>query len=197
MPYSSLKQTRGIIMDQNETKNKSANESTKDRYVQLARETLEHYVRYDRLMPLPEGLPTEMTETSAGAFVSIKKHGALRGCIGTIIATQDSVAKEIMYNAISSGTKDPRFPAVTTEELSDLVYSVDILAPSEPVTDRKVLDCKKYGVIVSKGHRRGLLLPNLEGVETVEEQIEIACRKAGIDPQGTFTLERFEVIRHQ
>ncbi len=185
--------------DKNDNKNtnKNTSEGSKDRYVQLARETLEHYVRYDRLMPLPEGLPTEMTEVSAGAFVSIKKHGALRGCIGTIMATQESVAKEIMYNAISSGMKDPRFPAVTAEELPDLVYSVDILAPPEPVTDRKGLDCKKYGVIVTKGHRRGLLLPNLEGVDTVDEQLAIACRKAGIDPQDTFALERFEVIRHQ
>lgn len=166
-------------------------------YVKLARETLEYYVLHDRLMPLPEGLPAEMTEMSAGAFVSIKKHGGLRGCIGTIMATQENIAMEIMYNAISAGMRDPRFPAVTAAELPELVYSVDILSQSEPVGGEEDLDCKKYGVIVSRGHRRGLLLPNLEGVDTVAEQIEIACRKAGINPAGDFRLERFEVIRHQ
>ncbi len=161
-----------------------ASEKAGDCYVRLARETLEHYIRHDRLMPLPEGLPAEMTKTEAGAFVSIKKRGELRGCIGTIMATQDNIAMEIMYNAISAGTRDPRFMAVTAAELPELTYSVDILSEPEPVMDRGTLDCHRYGVIVSKGNRRGLLLPNLEGVDTVEEQIEIACRKAGIDPEG-------------
>lgn len=170
---------------------------SEDSYVKLARETLEHYIRHDRLMPMPAKLPAEMLTTAAGAFVSLKKHGELRGCIGTIMSTQENVALEIMYNAISAGTRDPRFLAVTLPELPELVYSVDILSPAEPVADRRTLDCNRYGVIVSCGRRRGLLLPNLEGVETVAEQIDIACRKAGIAPWEDFTLERFEVIRHQ
>ncbi len=172
-------------------------EKAPDSYVKLARETLEYYIRYDRLMPLPEDLPEEMLQSAAGAFVSLKKNGNLRGCIGTIQATQENVAWEIMYNAISAGTKDPRFMQVTAEELPELVYSVDILSPPQPVTERALLDCKRYGVIVSRGNRRGLLLPNLEGVDTVEQQIDIACQKAGIDPEEDFGLEYFEVIRHK
>ncbi len=172
-------------------------EKAEDNYVKLARETLEYYVRHDRLMPMPTDLPEEMLKTAAGAFVSLKKNGNLRGCIGTIEATQENVAWEIMYNAISAGAHDPRFMQVTAEELPELVYSVDILTPSNPVKDRTLLNCKKYGVIVSKGNRRGLLLPNLEGVDTVEQQIEIACQKAGISPEEDFRLECFEVIRHK
>lgn len=168
-----------------------------DSYVRLARETLEYYIRHDWLMPLPANLPPEMLEQTAGVFVSIKKHGSLRGCIGTIMATQENIAMEIMYNAISAGTRDPRFLAVTERELPALVYSVDILTPPIPVGDRAMLDCQKYGVVVIKDNRRGLLLPALEGVDTVAEQIEIACQKAGIDADEDFALEYFEVIRHK
>jgi AmmeMemoRadiSam system protein A len=167
-----------------------------DCYVRLARETLEYYIRNDWLMPMPTDLPSQMLEEKAGAFVSLKKHGSLRGCIGTIMATQENIAMEIMYNAISAGTKDPRFLAVTERELPALVYSVDILTPPIPVPDRAILDCRKYGVVVIKGNRRGLLLPDLEGVDTVEEQLEIACQKAGIDPEEDYKLEYFQVIRH-
>ena len=97
---------------------------------------------------------------------------------------------------MSSGTEDPRFPPVEKEELDTLVYSVDVLGAPEPVSSPGELDVKKYGVIVTKGRKRGLLLPDLEGVDTVEEQIAIARRKAGIGEEDTVTLERFEVIRH-
>ena len=137
-----------------------------------------------------------MTESKAGVFVSIHKDGMLRGCIGTIAPVAGCVAEEILRNAVSSGTEDPRFPPVEKEELDTLVYSVDVLGAPEPVSSPGELDVKKYGVIVTKGRKRGLLLPDLEGVDTVEEQIAIARRKAGIGEEDTVTLERFEVIRH-
>ena len=133
----------------------------------------------------------------AGAFVSIKKLGALRGCIGTISPVQDNLAEEIVNNAISACSRDPRFDPVRREELADLNVSVDVLSEAEPVNSLSELDVIRYGVIVSKGYRRGLLLPNLEGVDSVEEQISIALSKAGINPSEGYSVERFEVVRHE
>jgi AmmeMemoRadiSam system protein A len=138
-----------------------------------------------------------MMEERAGVFVSLKKHGQLRGCIGTIAPTCPSIADEIIQNAISAGTKDPRFSPVRESELDDIVYSVDVLGEPEPVDDVSQLDVIRYGVIVSSGYKRGLLLPNLEGVDTVEQQVEIARQKAGIGRNEDYSLERFEVIRHE
>ncbi|HHZ00152.1 MAG TPA: AmmeMemoRadiSam system protein A, partial [Tissierellia bacterium] len=129
--------------------------------------------------------------------VSLKLDGSLRGCIGTISPTTSSIADEIIRNAISAGTEDPRFPPVTEEELSRLEYSVDVLGKAEKIESLDDLDPVRYGVIVTKGHRRGLLLPNLEGINTVEEQVSIALRKAGIYPHEDYRLERFEVVRHK
>ena len=184
--------------------------SKEDEYVQLARATIEEYVRYNK-EPIVRGgcvicdeehfqgehLSKEILGRKAGTFVSLKKDGALRGCIGTICATRPTVAEEIIHNAISASTQDPRFPPVTAEELSSLVYSVDVLGPTECISSPKELDPKKYGVIVSKGYRRGLLLPNLEGVDTVEQQLEIACKKGDIEMEENPDLERFEVVRHK
>ena len=143
-----------------------------------------------------KALPTEMTGRRAGVFVSLKKDGRLRGCIGTIQAVQPSIAEEIVHNAISAATHDPRFSPVGEDELEMLSVSVDVLGDAEPVTSLEELDVKRYGVIVTKGGRRGLLLPDLDGVDTVEEQIKIAREKAGIAPDEEVRLERFEVIRH-
>lgn len=168
-----------------------------DPYVRLARLSLETFVRTGRrLSALPDGLPGDMLERRAGAFVSLHKRGALRGCIGTIAATASNVALEIVRNAVSAGTEDPRFPPVRRSELSSLVYSVDVLGPAESVPGPECLDARRYGVIVSCGGRRGLLLPDLEGVDTPEEQIDIARRKGGIGADERYTLERFEVVRH-
>ncbi len=163
--------------------------------VQLARNTLEAHIHQKPFSP-PDPLPSEWTRR-AGAFVSIKKMGQLRGCIGTISAVRENLAMEVMANAISAGTEDPRFYPVTVAELPHLVYSVDVLMEPEPVTDRGHLDVHRYGIIVRQGRRTGLLLPDLPGIEKVDDQIQIACQKAGIDPDGTFTIERFEVIRYQ
>ena len=173
-----------------------------DPYVRLARRSVETYVRTGKKLrlsedPAGEGLPGEMKERRAGVFVSLKEEGKLRGCIGTISAVQKNIAEEIVENAVSAASKDPRFHAVEPEELDRLVYSVDVLGEAEEITSAEELDVKRYGVIVSRGYKRGLLLPNLEGVDTVEEQIAIARRKAGIpeDADGVL-LERFEVVRH-
>jgi len=168
-----------------------------DPYARLARNTLEGLVKTKKIPPAPDNLPVEMTSNRAGVFVSIKKHGELRGCIGTIAPTKNSIAEEIIANAVSSGTKDPRFHPVAESELPDLEYSVDVLAPPEPISSFDELDVKKYGVIVTNGFRRGLLLPNLDGVDTVAEQVDIALRKAGINPREKYQMERFEVTRHK
>lgn len=171
-----------------------------DAYVSLARESLEYYLRKGINLPVPAGLPEELLKKRAGAFVSLKKYGNLRGCIGTIQGTKNCVAEEIIENAVNAGLWDPRFPQVEAAELDDIICTVDVLSASEPVTSAEELDVKKYGVIISMGGRRGLLLPNLEGVETVEEQIGISLKKAGIDEkdyrEGKCLLERFEVVRH-
>ena len=134
----------------------------------------------------------------AGTFVSIHKHGMLRGCIGTIEPTQPNVALEVIQNAISAATRDPRFPPITPDELDDLDIKVDVLSEPEPVKSLEELDPKRYGVIVKSARdwRRGLLLPDLEGVDTVEYQVDIARRKAGIRPDEPIELYCFEVVRY-
>jgi MEMO1 family protein len=167
-----------------------------DSYVGWAKICLETYVKEKRRQPLPSPVPESMQKT-AGVFVSIKKNGLLRGCIGTVFPAHDNLAEEIRENAISAGTKDPRFYPVTEAELPYLKYSVDILSEPEGVTDMQKLDPGKYGVIVRRGNNLGLLLPDLEGIDTVAEQLRIACQKAGIDPDAPYTIERFQVIRHE
>jgi len=167
-----------------------------DDYVKLARYSVEHFIRTGKRAPLPGRLPAEMMSNRAGVFVSLKKHGNLRGCIGTITPVTSSISEEILRNAVSSCSEDPRFDKVRPDELADLVYSVDVLASPEPIESENELDVRRYGVIVSSGHKRGLLLPNLEGVDTVSQQISIASKKAGIRPGEKISLERFEVVRH-
>lgn len=168
-----------------------------DEWVRLARLSLETYVRTgQRLDSLPDALPRELTEQAAGAFVSLHMGGRLRGCIGTIGPTQENLAWEIIRNAVSAGTRDPRFPAVRAEELDELEYSVDVLGQPESVDALDQLDPRQYGVIVSFGHQRGLLLPDLDGVDTVEQQIDIARQKGGIRATDPYTLQRFKVVRH-
>lgn len=186
----------GEQYEEKEKKHVLERREKEDAYVSLARETIEEYVRKRKKIDMPEGLPEEMSGKAAGVFVSIKEDGRLRGCIGTIQATQDSIAEEIIENAISASARDPRFLPVEPEELDRLVISVDVLGSTEKISSLEQLDVKKYGVVVTKGHKRGLLLPNLDGVDTVEEQIAIAKRKAGIGERESVELERFEVVRH-
>ena len=162
--------------------------------VKLAKEAVESYIREGKQASPPKELMPDMRER-AGVFVSIHKHGGLRGCIGTFEPTKENVAEEIVTNAINSATKDPRFPPVAPSELDDLEYNVDVLTKPEPISDASQLDPKRYGVIVESGFRRGLLLPDLEGVDSVEEQIAICRLKAGISPGEPVSLYRFRVRR--
>ncbi len=167
-----------------------------DEYVKLARMTIEEYVTRRTVPGVPKDLPAEMKEKRAGAFVSIHKQGELRGCIGTILPVTDCIAEEIIGNAVSAATRDPRFSPITAGELEWLEINVDILGEPEDISSPAELDVKRYGVIVTKNSRRGLLLPDLDGVDTVEDQIAIAKRKAGIGDSEEVKLQRFEVIRH-
>ena len=163
--------------------------------VELAKDTIENYVR-NGTISRPNELTPEMVERS-GVFVSLKVGGLLRGCIGTYEPATANVAEEVITNAISSATRDPRFPPVTPDELSDLEYSVDVLTHPEPVKSEAGLDPKRYGIIVESGKRKGLLLPNLEGVDTVVRQIEICRSKAGISSHEPVKLYRFRVKRYR
>ena len=162
----------------------------------LARRSLEQYIRYHSKLAIPADLPQEMITERAGAFVSIHKHGRLRGCIGTIAPTQRCLAQEIIENAVSASTRDPRFDPVRADELDYLEINVDVLGKPAPISSGDELDVKRYGVIVSKGVKRGLLLPDLDGVDTVAEQVAIARSKAGIAQAEPVSLQRFEVVRH-
>lgn len=166
-----------------------------DPLVQLAKEAVESYVGGGKVVK-PKELTPELKER-AGVFVSLKKHGELRGCIGTFEPTRANIAEEIVANAISSATRDPRFLPVSLSELGELEYSVDVLTQPEPIDSADKLDHKKYGVIVECGYRRGLLLPDLEGVGSVEEQISICRMKAGIAPDEPVRLYKFQVKRHR
>ena len=167
-----------------------------DEYVRLAREAVETYVLKREVLDVPAGLPEEMLSKQAGTFVSIHEHGELRGCIGTIGPTRSSIAEEIIGNAISASTRDPRFPAIKPDELPWLEINVDVLGEAEDIDSEDELDVKRYGVIVSCGRRRGLLLPDLDGIDTPRQQVEIAMKKGGIHKFEKYKLQRFEVIRH-
>ena len=169
--------------------------AAEDDYVRLARHAIETIVRTGDSAERPAGLPSEMGER-AGVFVSLKKDGELRGCIGTFEPTTKNIAEEILQNAASAALRDPRFPPVTEKELDDLVYSVDVLTEPELVTGADDLDVKKYGVIVEYRARKGLLLPDLPGVDTVEDQLRIARQKGGIPADVPIRIWRFTVERH-
>lgn len=160
----------------------------------MARKTIEEYLRQGRVsrpdIQLQEGLPAK-----AATFVSLKKHGMLRGCIGTLMPQAPTLAEEVQHNAIAAATQDPRFPPVHISEVPELEISVDVLTPPEPVRGQEELDPKRYGVIVESGWKKGVLLPDLEGVDSVEEQMEIVRRKAGILENEPCRIYRFEVQR--
>lgn len=166
-----------------------------DECVRLATRTIENFVRTRTHIVPDRKTPKWMTDTKAGVFVSIKKYGQLRGCMGTVEATTDNIAEEICKMAVAASSEDTRFGAITEEELAYLNISVDIL--NSPVSaSMEELDPMRYGVIVQKGYRKGLLLPGIEGINTVEEQIDAAIRKAGIAPGESVNIEKFTVERH-
>jgi AmmeMemoRadiSam system protein A len=165
--------------------------------VRLARENIESFIRSGKAMQTPANLSSELTGKRAGVFVSLKIKGNLRGCIGTIMPVTGSVAEEILRNSVSAATEDPRFPPVREDELGSLTYSVDVLGAPEAIASTGELDVIRYGVIVTHGYKRGLLLPNLDGVDTAEQQVSIALQKAGINKDEPYSLERFEVVRYR
>jgi len=193
---SSYESISGKLSVKNNDKHDS--NKTDNPYVLLARKSLEYYLMTKKILKVDaQGLESDMLTKRAGVFVSIKKGGKLRGCIGTITATRKNIAEEIIYNSVSSGTEDTRFKPIEMNELEELVFSVDVLSESYPVKTLKDLDAKRYGVIVRSGQRTGLLLPDIEGVNTPEEQVEIAVEKAGIKADESYTIERFEIKRHK
>ena len=162
--------------------------------VDLARKAIEAYINEGRRIIPPPELPADLKE-AAGVFVSLHKKSELRGCIGTFLPTKPNVAEEIISNAIESSTRDPRFTPVKKDEIAELEISVDVLTKPEPVSNIDELDPKKYGIIVSSGGRRGLLLPDLEGVDTPEKQIAICRRKAWIGDDEPVEIQKFRVRR--
>ncbi len=168
----------------------------KDAYVDLAKQAIRSIILDQVVLEVPINTPKELLNKKAGVFVSIHKQGRLRGCIGTISATKQNVAQEIINCAIWASTEDYRFSPIRSDELDQLEIHVDVLGPAENIDGPEQLDPKRYGVIVSKGHRKGLLLPDLDGVESVQQQISIALQKGGISDHEDYLLQRFEVIRH-
>ena len=167
--------------------------------VKLARETVTRLLN-NKNLPLNgnEIEASPLWKERSACFVSIKtKNGELRGCIGTLSPLQKSLDQEIIANAVSASTRDPRFPPMKKDELNNVVFSVDVLSEPEQIENISQLDPKKYGVIVSKGYRRGVLLPDLEGVDTVEQQVQIAAMKAGIYDLDGVRIERFTVTRYK
>jgi len=164
---------------------------------ELARQTVELYVKENKTPNPPDSIEG-IEIKQAGVFVSIKtKEDELRGCIGTIFPTQDDIADEIISNAVSAAVKDPRFEPIEESELDNLVYSVDVLHPPEDVSSPSELDPKIYGIItISRSGRQALLLPDLEGIDTVESQIAICKRKAGIPMSEAVSVQRFKVERY-
>jgi AmmeMemoRadiSam system protein A len=169
-------------------------------YSDLAQQSIAYYFEHKKTMPVPKDLPVALIKNKAATFVSLhSKNGTLRGCIGTLLPTKKNVAQEIINNALSAAFHDNRFEPLDSRELDDLVISVDVLSKPEPVNSLNNLDAKKYGVIVqTKDGRSGVLLPNLEGIDTVETQVMIAAQKGGIDPRSDgISLFRFTVERHK
>ncbi|PIS39238.1 MAG: AmmeMemoRadiSam system protein A [Candidatus Nealsonbacteria bacterium CG08_land_8_20_14_0_20_38_20] len=179
-------------------------------YLKLAKEAVERYIKKGEIISpfndLPPhligcgGLPKEALTKKSGTFVTIMENGNLRGCIGTYLPTRNNIAEEIIYNAVAAATEDYRFEPIQDKELSSLSYSVYILSEPELVKDIKELDPKKYGIIVKTGHfasKTGLLLPDLEGVDTIEQQISITCQKGGINiTQEKFLIYKFTVEKY-
>lgn len=165
--------------------------------VALAKDAVERFVADGSIMDVPDSLNKKYRETRRGVFVCLKQHGELRGCIGTFLPVTGNVAEETVRNAIAAASEDPRFPPVAADDLGTITYSVDVLSAPEEVEDIRSLDPKRYGVIVAQGDRKGLLLPDLEGVDTVERQISIAKMKAGIAGSEGLKVFRFSVDRYR
>ena len=167
-------------------------------YVKLAVEAVRYYLLKGELLSCPSPLPNGM-EDQSGVFVSIKikNNHKLRGCIGTVTPSQDNLAKEIIQNAVNAATRDPRFKSVTIKELDQLLFSVDVLTPLEPIDNPEQLNPKQYGLSIKYEGRQGILLPDLEGIDTVQRQIDLCLKKGAIPKDASFKMYRFEVERYR
>ncbi|MGD9676894.1 MAG: AmmeMemoRadiSam system protein A [Vulcanibacillus sp.] len=183
------------LLEEKKNKYKAKNKN-QDIYVRLAYDSLIHFLINGEYLNVPDYVNEEMKMLNRGVFVSLKKEGELRGCIGTIIPVTKNIVQEIIRNAVEAGQYDPRFNPVTENELDEIDISVDILTVPERATKAE-LDEKKYGVIVKSGKKTGLLLPDLEGVNSVEQQLTIALQKAGISANDDYIIEKFEIVRHK
>lgn len=176
-------------------------------YPLLAKQAVENFVQTKKIIDVPDNIPPAMLKEKAGVFVTITKNGELRGlprtelrgCIGTYLPQRENIALEIIHNAIAAATEDPRFPAVTPEELPQLCYTVYILEKPAPIKKIEELDPKKYGIFVySDTGKSGLLLPDLDGIETAEQQLNAVCWKCGIIPsKEQITICRFKAEKHE
>lgn len=173
-----------------------------DIYLDLARKTIQHYFKTEKLLPIPDNLSEELTTRRAGVFVSFKADNELRGCIGTYKSTTESLAQEIINNTIAAAISDPRFSPIQEQELKNIKISIDILSNPVKIKDdlKNQLNTQKYGVIVKSEDEKkvGLLLPDLEGVNSIDQQLSIACQKAGIDYKSEkYKIYKFTVDRHE
>jgi AmmeMemoRadiSam system protein A len=176
-----------------------------NQYVLLAQRAVENYIREGKIISPPQDLPKEFLERKSAIFVTIEKDGKLKGCIGTYLPTRPNMAEEIISNAIAAATEDYRFTPIKEQELPHLSYTISVLSMPEQIRNLKELDPKKYGVIVKsfsteepqKTLKTGLLLPDLEGVDSVEKQVLIACEKAGINAKKEkIAVFRFTIEKH-
>lgn len=184
------------IMEDKECKLKAIQDNEGE-YVKLARKAIEKYILKEKKISLPKTSSDKLFSEKAGVFVSLKTDSGLRGCMGTTSPICRNLGEEIIENAIKSASMDSRFETVDKSELCSLIISVDILSRPEIVEDIDNLDPKEYGIIVESDYKRGLLLPNLDGITSVEEQIKIALNKGGINPHDMYKMYRFTVERHK
>lgn len=168
-------------------------------YIELAKQSVRHYLENDEVLAVPEDLPKEIISRKSGVFVTLMKEGNLRGCIGTFLPTKKNIAEEIIHNAVAAAFEDPRFSPVSKEELDGLCYEVSLLETPRPINSLSELDPKKFGILVkATDGRSGLLLPDLEGIDSPIKQIHIASRKGGINPNvDQVVIYRFEVEKHK
>lgn len=162
--------------------------------VKLAIQSVEHFIRTGKPLPCPDPLPDSLNQ-NAGAFVSIKKQGALRGCIGTMTPKYKNLAEEVIQNAIRSAREDPRFDPLEKRELPSLTFSVDVLTPLEKIEDLKGHNIKQFGLVVRGEGKQGILLPDLENIKSTEQQLKVCLKKGGFKENDIYELFRFEVKR--
>ena len=162
--------------------------------VKLAISSVEHFIETGESLPCPEPLPKYLNQ-NAGTFVSIKKKGALRGCIGTITPKYKNLAEEVIQNAVRAANQDPRFDPIEKIELAGLIFSVDVLTPLEKIENLKGHDIKKFGLMVKGKEKEGLLLPNLDIIKSADQQLKVCLKKGGFKENDAYELFRFEVKR--